>query len=56
MRRKEVRKRARVISERKKNPGPGVCGREKKKQAGARSGGCLMCGGCEITGSCVLES
>ncbi len=23
---------------------------------GARTGGCLMCGGCQINGTCVLES
>ncbi|MCE5333873.1 MAG: hypothetical protein LLG06_04730 [Desulfobacteraceae bacterium] len=31
-------------------------GGKKEKKKGARSGGCLMCGGCEITGNCVLEA
>jgi hypothetical protein len=29
---------------------------DKEPLQGARSGGCLMCGGCEITGHCMLES
>ena len=29
---------------------------DKEQLQGARSGGCLMCGGCEITGHCMLES
>ena len=29
---------------------------DKEPPQGARSGGCLMCGGCQITGHCMLES
>jgi len=29
---------------------------DKGPLEGIRSGGCLMCGGCQITGHCLLES
>ena len=29
---------------------------DKKPLRGARSRGCLMCGGCQITGHCLLQS
>lgn len=29
---------------------------DKEPIEGARSGGCIMCGGCQITGHCMLKS
>lgn len=40
----------------KKNSNPETRTRDKEEIEGARSGGCLMCGGCQITGQCMLES
>jgi len=30
--------------------------KDKDSLHGVRSGGCIMCGGCQITGCCMLES
>ena len=41
----------------KKNCNPEIIrAQDKEPIEGARSGGCLMCGGCQITGHCMLES
>ncbi len=40
----------------KKDPVSGLCNHKEKAPAeGVRSGGCLMCGGCQITGRCMLD-
>ncbi|MGA2937992.1 MAG: hypothetical protein ABSF52_12935 [Syntrophobacteraceae bacterium] len=33
-----------------------ICTQDKEPLQGTRSGGCLMCGGCQITGYCLVES
>lgn len=40
----------------KKNLNSKIPTQDKGPFQGARSGGCLMCGGCQITGHCMLES
>jgi hypothetical protein len=40
----------------KKDFNPEIRTQDKEPLQGTRSGGCLMCGGCQIKGHCLLES